>query len=174
MKNQLALLVCFSLFAVAGSGCGDDCQTYCRNQADFIDGCLPEFDQEWPDVSDGSWETKGQFVGGCTDQIDAHEVEEIEATCADAAEEDLKDCENTVSQSVLQICGEHVNDFNLSCTDYWSAATNFTPEEFEPPPPEEGDDDDDAADDDDSAPADDDDAADDDDSAPADDDDSAR
>jgi len=189
MTNKLALLVCLSFVAVAATGCGNDCRTYCRNQANFIDTCLPEFDQEWSDVGEGNWANQGQFVTGCAEQIDSHIVEEIEETCADAADEDVQDCENTVEQAVIQICGEHVNDFNLSCTNFWTSSTDFTPGEFVPPEPEGDDDDagddddsavddDDAGDDDDSAgddddATDDDDASDDDDSAAGDDDDSA-
>ena len=43
-----------------------------------------------------------------------------------AAEEDLQDCENTVRQGTVRVCGEHVNDFQTSCTDYWQGVTDFT------------------------------------------------
>jgi hypothetical protein len=169
LRNLLLLSLILG-FAFSTSGCGDDCDTYCRNQGNFIDECLPQFDQAWADLADGDWAKKSDFIGVCGDQIEEFILSDIEVACEDASDEDRKDCENTIRQGTVQICGEHVNDFTLSCTDYWSSTTNFTPGPFTPTPPT-GDDDDSAGDDDDSAGDDDDSAADDDDDSPADDDD---
>jgi len=170
LRNLLALALVAS-FAFLTTGCGNDCNTYCRNQGNFIDGCLPQFDQAWSDLGDGDWEKKGDFIGFCQDEVEAYILSDIEEACADAAEADRTDCENTIREGTVQVCGEHLNDFNLSCTDYWSSTTNFTPAPFIPTPPTGDDDDDSAGDDDDSAGDDDDSAGDDDDDSAADDDD---
>ena len=161
-----------AVFALLTTGCGNDCNTYCKNQGNFIEGCLPQFDQAWSDLGEGEWEKKSDFIGFCQDEIENFIVSDIEEACSEASEEDRTDCENTIRQGTVQVCGEHLNDFNLSCTDYWSSTTSFTPAPFIPTAPE-GDDDDSAGDDDDSAGDDDDSAGDDDDSAGGDDDDSA-
>ena len=171
LRNLLALCLAFG-FAFLTTGCGNDCDTYCRNQGNFIDDCLPQFDQAWSDLADGDWAKKSEFIGFCADEIDAFILSDIEVACEDASDADRADCENTIRQGTVQICGEHLNDFTLSCTDYWSSTTNFTPTIFTPTPPT-GDDDDSAGDDDDSAGDDDDSAGDDDDDSAGDDDDSA-
>jgi hypothetical protein len=184
--RNLGALALVASFAFLTTGCGNDCDAYCRNQGNFIDGCLPQFDQAWSDLADGNWEKKRDFIGFCQGEVEAFIVSDIEVVCEDAEEADRKDCENTIRQGTLQICGEHLNDFNLSCTDYWASTTNFTPALFIPVQPigddddsagddddSAGDDDDSAGDDDDDSSGDDDDAADDDDSAGDDDDDSA-
>jgi hypothetical protein len=158
LRNLLSLSLALG-FAFSTAGCGDDCDTYCRNQGNFIDECLPQFDQTWSDLADGDWAKKSDFIGVCGDQIEDFILSDIEIACEDASEDDRSDCENTIRQGTIQICGEHLNDFTLSCTDYWSSTTDFTPTPFTPTPPT-GDDDDSAGDDDDSA-------GDDDDSGPA-------
>ena len=174
--RKFLLSAALLLIAVASSGCSDDCQVYCENQSSYIDSCLPEFGQSWADVGAGEWEDADGFAAACDENIAAWMSADIEETCASAEEgsSEEKDCADTVRQGILRSCGEHLNDFRLSCTDYWQGTLDFVPGSFEPEPI--GDDDDSAAgDDDDSAVGDDDDSAvgDDDDSAVGDDDDSA-
>ena len=173
--RNLVALALFACLSVVTTGCNTDCDTYCRNQGNFIDGCLPQFDQAWADLGEGEWSKKSDFIGFCKDEIEAYILDDIEAACADAADEDRRDCENTIREGTVQVCGEHLNDFTLSCTDYWTNNNTFTPAPFVPMQPNGDDDDSAAGDDDDSAAGDDDDSAagDDDDSTAGDDDDSA-
>jgi hypothetical protein len=167
--TRLLLAALLPLVAAPFAGCSDDCDTYCRNQGRFMGECLPQFDENWSDL-DADWSSKGDFVKACTEQIDTKTQEEIDAACANAGDDERKECEDTIRQASIRNCGDHVNDFNASCQAYWQGVVDFTPGAFDPPR-REGDDDDSApGDDDDSAPADDDSAPADDDSAPADDD----
>ena len=162
------LLALLPLLALAGSGCANDCDSFCSRQGRFIDRCLPQFEQSWSDVN-ADWANKGDFVAACGVMVDERITEDIDATCANAEEgADRNACESTVRQSIYDACAEDLNKFEQSCTDFWRDETDFLPGTFDPPP-EPGDDDDD---DDDSAGDDDDSAGDDDDSA-GDDDDSA-
>ena len=172
VAQQVVLSAAILLVALVSSGCSDDCNVYCKNQSSFIDECLPQFGQSWVDLGDGEWADSGDFSAACNENIETWVIEDIEETCADAEEgsDDAKACEETVRQGTLRACGEHLNDFRVSCTDYWQNTLDFVPGLFDPEPV--GDDDDSAGDDDDSAGDDDDSAGDDDDSA-GDDDDSA-
>jgi len=180
--RQILLSAVILLVALSSSGCSNDCDVYCNNQASFIDECLPQFGETWVDVGQGDWADEGDFVAACNENIEVWITEDIAETCADAEEgsDEAKNCADTVRQGTLGACGEHLNDFRVSCTDYWQATLDFLPGAFDPEPVGDdddsaGDDDDSAGDDDDSASGDDDDSAsgDDDDSASGDDDDSA-
>ncbi len=165
------LLALIPLLSLVGSGCANDCDSFCARQGRFIDRCLPDYDQEWSDVN-SEWSNKGDFVTACGTQVADRIAEDIDATCANAEEgADRNACESTVEQSVYDACSEDISKFEQSCTDFWRGETDFLPGVFDPPELP-GDDDDSAGDDDDSAGDDDDSAGDDDDSA-GDDDDSA-
>jgi len=161
------------MLALASSGCSNDCNVFCTNQSSFIDECLPQFGETWPDVGTGEWEDSDDFSAACNENIETWISDDIDETCAstEAGSDDEKACVDTVRQGTLRACGEHLNDFRVSCTDYWQSTLDFVPGAFDPVPV--GDDDDSAGDDDDdSAQGDDDDSAgDDDDSAGGDDDD---
>jgi hypothetical protein len=174
--GKTLLTAVIALVALSSGGCSDDCEVYCGNQSDFIDQCLPEFGQSWADVGAGDWTGSSDFAAACNENIALWIEEDIEEACstAEAGSDEADACADTVRQGTLRACGEHLNDFRVSCADYWQGTLDFVPGAFDPVPP--GDDDDSAAgDDDDSAAGDDDDSAvgDDDDSAAGDDDDSA-
>ena len=168
--KKTLLTVVIALLALSSSGCSDDCEVYCDNQGSFLDQCLPEFGQSWADL--GDWNDSSDFTAACNENITAWIDEDIDEACgsAEAGSDEADACADTVRQGTLAACGEHLNDFRVSCTDYWQGTIDFVPGAFDPQPV--GDDDDSAGDDDDSAGDDDDSAGDDDDSA-GDDDDSA-
>ncbi|MBN95165.1 MAG: hypothetical protein CL928_14025, partial [Deltaproteobacteria bacterium] len=151
--------------SILSAGCGDDCTVYCRNQANLIEQCLPQFEQGWSDVGEGDWDNRGQFVAGCVEQIDEYIDQDVEETCDADNDETYQDCQRTVREAAVRSCGDHLNDFRRSCSDYWRGVLDFTPAAYDPEPLPDGDDDDSAGDDDDSAGDDDDSAGDDDDSA---------
>ena len=176
IAEKTFLTAVVALVALSSSACSDDCDAYCDNQSSFIDQCLPEFGQSWADVGDGNWDAASTFSAACTENIADWIEDDIETACAGAEDgsDEADACADTIRQGTLRACGEHLNDFRVSCTDYWQGTLDFIPGSFDPEQP--GDDDDSAVgDDDDSAVGDDDDSAvgDDDDSAAGDDDDSA-
>ena len=77
--RNLVALALFACLSVVTTGCNTDCDTYCRNQGNFIDGCLPQFDQTWADLGEGEWSKKSDFIGFCKDEIEAYIVDDIEA-----------------------------------------------------------------------------------------------
>jgi hypothetical protein len=135
--------------AVLAAGCDDDCDTFCSNQADHIEECLPQFEQEWTDVGAGEWASSGDFQAACVAQVDDELARQVEETCTDEAT--AGDCEATLRQGVVGACTDYIDYFGQSCSDYWRSTTDFTPQAFDPERPAPGDDDDSAAGDDDDA-----------------------